>query len=84
MCIASADISITPIIPDHGQTDTSSELTFIANLPLLQKFFENEPLNLIKGDKLLNTPPKIKLPELKWYQQQTELRLELTMKHLCH
>ena len=70
--IRSAEISITSIIPDHGQTDTSSEISFITNLPLLQKFFVKESLNLIKGDTLLNTHPKIKLPQLKWYQQQTE------------
>ena len=60
---------------DHDQTDTSSEILFITNLPLLQNCFENETLNLIKGDTLLHTPPNIKLPEWKWFQQQTMSRL---------
>ena len=69
--ISTREIAITPTIPDHGQTNMSSELSFMSNLPLLQKFFEKETLNFIKGDTLLNRPPNIKLPALKWYQQQT-------------
>ena len=73
--LSTADIAITPTMPYHIQTDISSELAFMTNLPLLQQFFENETLNMIKDETLLNNSTNIKLRPLKWYKQQTDTLL---------
>ena len=49
-----------------------SGLKHITNLGLLIKFFDNATLALINGDTLLDQPPKLLLPDFKFYEHELQ------------
>ena len=47
-------------------------LQHITNLGLLLKFFDNSSLERIRGDTLLPSPPKLSMPDFKFYKHELE------------
>ena len=53
-------------------TNITSEVEYLVNIPLLYKFFRDKTLNNLLGDKTLKKLQEIDLPDFSWYQHNLD------------